>query len=120
MFFGLLFTLGCATTADIVGNSCPDDSGPVDASRQSLSARDLGGGTIAVTHTCADVNACAGDGDYQVNTDISGDRIQVDYDYNGDRCDLTLPSDLYYEIGGIGSGSWTVSGEGVTTTVTVE
>jgi len=115
----LLFVLGCAPTADIVGNSCPDDSGPVEDSRQSLSAEDLGDGTVAVTHYCADVNACADDGDYQVNTEISGDRIQIDYDLKGSYCDLTLPSDLYYELN-IPAGSWTVDAEGVSTTVTVE
>ena len=102
---------GCSGTErlEIIGNSCPEDSGPADASQQSLELADLGSGTVAVTHRCATLDACAADSDYRVNVELTDSEILLSYDHRGEGCDLSLPSDVYYELRRIPAGTWEVT-----------
>lgn len=114
---------GCsdAQNFEIIGSSCPNDSGPVESSRQSLELEDLGGETISVTHRCASVDAVADSGDIRVAMEMTDREILLSYDINDSNTDAgPLPVDLYYELQGISAGDWTVTVDGISGQVTVQ
>lgn len=114
---------GCsdAQNFEIIGSSCPNDSGPVESSRQSLELEDLGGGSISVTHRCASVDPYADSGDFRVDMELTDSEIVLSYEINGGKCDAGwLPSDLFYELQGISAGDWTVTVDGISGQVTVQ